>query len=830
MRPTRAFIASTWLLVAVLWTAFPGIIFGQGWGSIEGRVTASDSGEPLPGVTAIVDGTNFGTATDEQGRYALRIPAGRHALRFSAVGFTPFVDSVLVRRDVVTTFDVVLKPTVVEMEGVMVEETRASTDAGVHELTPEDVVNMPSPFKGFQSLKVLPGVASNNELSNQYSVRGGGFNENLIFINGFEVYMPFRPRQGEQEGLGLFNPELAEGITMYTGGFPARYGGKLSSTLDIRYQRPDNQPLSGAAYLSLLDAGAAASASALNGKLGWIFGVRKAQARRFFSTQELKGNYQPDYNDLQGSIAYRLAPGHEVEVMGIYADHVFNLDPRGRKTYFGIVSTDPTQPSDLQSVWINYDDRSQERDGYKTSVVAARLKNRLSSKLRAEHDIAYFGTEETERFELIGSTVIYDVNPNSDPDSDEGKIPRGNAFQEEAADNRVNINTLTGQGRYLLTSRRHAAEAGWYVRRLQFDDQIQEKSIVRGRNTDGDIVRIVVDSLSDRSMLDAHQAGFYIQDAIDILPRPDQLVLTAGLRTDYFSFNDEWTFSPRLTARYTASTQLSLMGSWGIYYQTPTYRELRGTPAPGESIASSLNRNLKSQRSMQTVVGLEYFLPRNRLYFRGEAYWKALSNLISYTIENVRINYSGENDAEGHIYGLDLQIRGEFVPGLESWVNYGFMVAREEFLPEYQNEFNEGLLPRPTDQRHTFSLYVQDYIPTDPTWKLHMRALFGSGLPYTPPVPGPRIGNIVIQQPGERFSARYPEFRRIDFGVTKFITLTDKGISQPVKLELTAELLNVFNMTNTVAYSWIPDASGIWQRVPTRLTPRTFNVRLRVTF
>jgi outer membrane receptor protein involved in Fe transport len=233
---------------------------------------------------------------------------------------------------------------------------------------------------------------------------------------------------------------------------------------------------------------------------------------------------------------------------------------------------------------------------------------------------------------------------------------------------------------------------------------------------------------------------------------------------------------------------------------------------------------------MQTVIGAEYFMPNRRLYLRGEAYWKQLSNLISYTVENVRVEYSGENDAEGHVYGLDLQVRGELVPGLESWVNYSYLVAREEFLPSFSTTFNEGSIPRPTDQRHTFSMFVQDYIPTDPTWKLHMRALFGSGLPYTPPVPGDRVGNLVIQAPGDRFSARYPEFRRIDMGVTKYITLTENGLSNPIKLELTAELLNVFDMTNTVAYSWIPDATGIWQRVPTRLTPRTFNLRLRTTF
>src|SRR5690606_3955067 len=180
-------------------------------------------------------------------------------------------------------------------------------------------------------------------------------------------------------------------------------------------------------------------------------------------------------------------------------------------------------------------------------------------------------------------------------------------------------------------------------------------------------------------------------------------------------------------------------------------------------------------------------------------------------------------------YGLDLQLRGEFVPGLESWANYSYLNTAERFLPTFETPFNQGLVPRPTDQRHTFTVFVQDYVPGDPTWKLHLRGLFGSGLPYTPPAPGPRVRNIVTQPPGRRFSARYPEYRRIDMGVTKRLTLSDDA-RHPFNLEVTAELLNVFDMTNTVAYSWVPGGDGIWQRIPTRLTPRTFNLRARLAF
>jgi hypothetical protein len=823
------------LLTGLLLLLGTGASYAQGWGSVSGRVTESGARTPIPGATILVNGTNFGTASGADGAYTLRLPVGRYALRFSAVGFAARIDSVVIRRDAGATLDIGLETTEIELGEVTVEDTAAPQEAGVYSLDPQTVQHIPAPFRDVtRALKVVPGVATNNEMSNQYSVRGGGFNENLLFVNGFEVFLPFRPRQGEQEGLSLLNPDLAERITFYTGGFPARYGGKLSSALDVQYRRPERgDPLTGSAAVSLLDASVSAGSPALDGRLGWVMGIRKARARRFFSTQELNGEYQPDYTDLQAFVTYRLAPGHELEVLGMWADHAFHLDPNTRKTFFGTISQNSNlAPSNLKALWVAYDPDNEETDGYATRFAGVRLSDRLSPRLRVEHDVSYFETVEEELFDLSGSAVLFQVDPGSgNPQGGEGLFPTGNARQEDGTDNRVAVSMWSGQSRWRLSAANHAAEAGAYVRSLKFDDRINEKSIVAGRNLDGDFVRIVVDSLQDSATFDAMQAGLYVQDALDVLPaQPDRLILTAGLRADYFSFNGEWTVSPRVSARYRASELTTLTGSWGIYYQAPTYRELRGQPEPGETILGALNRDLRSQRAMQFVAGLEYFLPRTRLYFRSEAFYKHLTNVISYDIDNVRVRYSGENDARGHTYGLDLQLRGEFVPGLESWANYSYLVAREEFLPAFRDAFNDGVVSRPTDQRHTISLFIQDYIPNDPTWKLHMRTLFGSGLPYTPPIPGPQVGNIISQVPGERFSARYPRYFRFDAGASKNIVIFEQGLQRPISLELTAEILNLFNMTNTVAYTWVPDASGIWNRVPTRLTPRTINVRATVVF
>jgi hypothetical protein len=803
----------------------------QTWGTVEGRVTEAGSDAPVPGVTVVVQGTNYGTASGTDGRYTLRLPTGRYLVRFSAVGYEARVDSVVVREEEPARLDVALKATVLEMDGVTVEDDRPQ-EAGVYEVDPTDVQNIPTPFKdGFRALKVMPGVATNNELTQQYSVRGGGYNENLVFINGFEVFMPFRPRQGEQEGLGLLNPDLAENITFYTGGFPARYGGKLSSALDVSYATPTDAGIEGEASLSTLDASVHAQSSALDGKLGWNVGVRRAQPGRFFGTQDLKGDYDPRFTDVQGLVTYRFSDAVRLEALGIFADHTFELEPTERKTYFGLISLDPSVPSDFNVLWSNLN--GARSDGYTTGFGGLRLETDVTERLRLEHDLAYFQTKETENFDITGSARVFTVDPSKGQDTPDAYTQlSGQSEHINFADNAVTVDRLTGRGRYRYTLNRHALEAGWHVRSLHFDDRINEKSVIEtpDLSSNGARERIVVDSLRDRASYDEMQTGIYLQDAVDVLPQRDRLIVTGGVRADYFTFNDEWTVSPRLSTRLKVNERLTLTGSWGLYHQKPTYRELRGTLNGEQGINDALNRDVRSQELMQTVLGGEYFFPDRRLYLRVEGYYKDIDNVISYTIEDIRVNYSGFNDARAHIYGVDLQLRGEFVPGLESWFNYSYMVARERFYDSFQDDYNRGLIPRPTDQRHTFSAFVQDYVPGDKTWKLHMRMLYGSGLPYTPPINGPENDEGVrVRQPGPRMSGRLPAYRRVDIGATKEIEITEatgSGAATPVKLNLTLEVLNLFDMDNTVAYTW----EGDWSRVPKRLTPRTLNARVRLTF
>ncbi len=805
------------------------------WGAVAGRIVEADLKTPVVGAHVVVVETGYGAASDERGDYVLRLPSGRHVLRFTAIGYVPRLDTVVVEKGKTTPLNVVLKASGYEMKEIQVMETQGFEEEGGYRIGPEYIMRIPAPLRdGFRVLKVVPGVASNNELSSEYSVRGGGFNENAVYLDGYEVYRSFRLRKGEQEGYGIINPGMAERFTFYTGGFPARYGGKLSSVLDVGYERPYERPIRGSFFASLLEQGAAMSGAAMRGKIGWNVGVRRASAEHLFQTQELKGVFRPNFTDVQIALGARPAPSVEVEILGVRMQNRFRFEPRERRTVFGNIAG-------LRIVQFAF--QGAEDDRYGTYLGGVRVKTRLSNRWSAAHGVGYFETSERENVGVHGVGVLSDVVPDA-----KGILagkPTGAFLQQKQFSNVVRVRALTAQGRWTTHGARYAAEGGWVVQRMAFEDRLAETSVA-GSIPDSvgtaflDSPRSVETHLSDSLIIrdyrgDAEmravRAALYLQNVLDLFPGQG-LLLTAGIRADYFSFNDELTVSPRLSLRLRFSEALTLTGSWGVYYQTPTYRELRGDPEPGEPLSSALNRDIRSQRALQYTVGATLRPAYSNLRFRGEVYYKRLDRLITYDVENIRLSYSGRNDARGFAYGVDLQVYGEFLPGLESWVNYGFLRSRERFLPRFATQGNEGWLPRPFDQTHTFSLFIQDYLPEHPTWKLNLRFLYGSGFPYTPPGPGPGTGGTIRQVPATRNAFRYPSYSRADIGIAKAFKIVSGWWSgdRPLRLDVSVEILNMFNYVNTITYDWAPDADGIWQRIPSRLTPRTFNLHVRVEF
>ena len=812
----------------------------QVWGEILGRVTDAETGETIPGANVVIAGTNFGSNTGADGRYRFRIPEGTYPLRVSFIGFATVEDTVVVRRGRPTTFDAALQASVIEGEEARVEAA-GERQVGVSLIDPRTARSIPTPLGNdpLRAAKSELGVTSNNELSNAYSVRGGSYNENQFFIDGFEIYRPLRTKQGEQEGLGLVNGDLTSRMTLFAGGFPVRYGGKLASVLDATYAAPGGRP-SGTAYASTLDAGAQV-AGALGDRAGLAVAARSARPQRFFAGQELEGAYDPDFRDVQGVADLRLGAGHSVRAVGLYARHRFRLAPSQRETTFGIF------PNLVRTVAIDFE--GVEEDGYDVAFGGLLLSNTLSDAVRAEHRVSLFATDEFEGYQVTSRTSLYRrVQRPDGPPSDLDRLLEGTTLQRDTADNAIDQTTFTAQGRYLGQFGRHGAEVGWTARGLAFDDRLYERSVVTGQDaaTREPVDVVLPDSLDDATTFSTWQASLWVEDAIDVLADPGRLVLTPGLRADWFDYASELTLSPRLAAAYQASETTTLLLGAGVYHQAPTYREFRGEPAPGQRLSDLLDGDIRSQRAVQVVGGVERFFPGRRLQLRAEAYYKLLTNLISYDVENVRVVYSGENDSRGYAAGFDLQLRGELVPGLESWVNYGFLKTEERFLaPEIPdgatadeqtailNRFaargGGAYVRRPTDRRHNLSIFVQDYVPGDDTWTLHIRALYGSRLPVTAPALSETISGADLFKDGPRNRIQLPSYFRFDLGATKAVNLGAGPTGRGLGLAATVEVLNVFDQANTIAYAFVRDGP-LFQAVPTRLTPRTLNVRLRLDF
>ncbi|MEO0559815.1 MAG: carboxypeptidase-like regulatory domain-containing protein, partial [Bacteroidota bacterium] len=472
--------------VCVAWLASPSVS-AQVWGEVTGRITDAATGESIPGANVVIAGTNFGSNTGTDGRYRFRIPEGTYGLRVSYIGFETVVDTVVVRRGRSTTFDAVLRESVIQGEEV-VATAQIERQVGISRIDPRTARSLPTPLGNdpLRAAKSELGVTSNNELSNAYSVRGGSYNENQFFIDGFEIYRPLRTRQGEQEGLGLVNGDLTSRMTLFAGGFPVRYGGKLASVLDATYARPQGT-WGGTTYGSTLDGGGMIQGG-LTPDIGLAVAARSARPQRFFAGQELQGAYDPDFRDVQGVADVRLGAGHSVRAVGLYARHRFRLAPSQRETTFGIF------PNLVRTVAIDFE--GVEESGYEVAFGGLLFANTINDKVRAEHRLSLFQTDEFEGYEVTSRTSLYRrVQRPDGPPSDLDRLLEGTTLQRDSADNRIDQTTFTAQGRYLGQFGRHGAEVGWTVRGLRFDDRLFEQTIVTGQDAE---TREPVDVESER--------------------------------------------------------------------------------------------------------------------------------------------------------------------------------------------------------------------------------------------------------------------------------------------------------------------------------------------
>lgn len=797
------------LLILVLTPCF---LYGQ---RIKVSGTVSDGeGKPLDYATVFVEKSLIGTITNEKGYYSVDVSVRDSlAIVFSCVGYKStrrvivapegdFVLSVRLRSTEWSLDEVVVTSSVKRlggMERVDAGQGRLMADASGGNLI-ESIIS------------TFAGVSTNNELSSQYSVRGGNFDENMVYVNGVEVYRPLLVRSGQQEGLSFINSDLVAEVGFSAGGFDARYGDKMSSVLDITYKKPE-RPFEGSISGSLL--GASVYLGQKSRKFSQIHGFRYKTSSSLLSTLDTKGEYNPNFLDYQLFMTYEFLPKWEVNLLGNISRNQYNFEPEERNTSFGTLA-------DAKQFTVYFD--GKEKDEFLTGFGALTLKTNAVKNTELSFTASAFNTNETETYDISGEYWLsnLDLDTESQNADKEQALAIGN--YHEHARNRLN-STVTAFSHAGMT-RIVGNEVRWGLtwQQEKIDDRISEweRRDSAGYNWPhtGESLKMVY-NLYSRDKMNSTRFGAYLQDTYKFRIKEGLLAITGGVRASYWDFNEEWLISPRFTFAFVPNWKrdFTFRLAAGIYYQSPFYKEVRDTVNTGEgNTIVMLNKNIKSQKSVQFVAGMDYsFRAVDRPFkFTVEAYYKKLDNLIPYTADNVRIRYAGENLSSGYAMGLDMKFFGEFVPGTDSWLSVSFMKSEETI--------NGVKVPRPTDQAYNISLFFQDYFPGNPKWKVQLKGHLADGLPFSPPGSG-----------YEARTFRTPSYRRLDIGMSRQLIGEDNRKTTTIlqyirNMWVGVDVFNLLDISNVNSYYWITDVANNQYAVPNYLTGRQLNFRLIVDF
>lgn len=840
MKELRAFIISALILACstIFVRAQEGIIRG---------VVKDSTGRPIEAVSISINGEPGGAITDQKGKYELKITPYRDlTIIYSFIGFSTERRLVRLTPGEERIINMQLSSTIRDLGTVNIEAERPG-DITMIKIEPRTIEQLPNVSGNFESfLKTLPGVVSNNELSSTYSVRGGSFDENIIYVNDIEIYRPFLVRAGQQEGLSFINPDLVSEISFSAGGFSAMYGDKMSSVLDIKYKTP--KEFAGSAYASFLGAGLSLEGATKNERFNWIAGFRHRSNQFLFKTLDTQGEYKPKFTDLQTVLNYKLTSKTELSFLGNYSHNQYNFIPSTRETEFGSIN-------EALKFTVFFD--GQEVDEYKTSTGALTLTHHFNDSLKIKFIASSYFSREKEFFDILGQYYLDELEKDLGSDNFGGvAFNRGVGAFLDHARNELDafVSTISHIGTYRV--RKHQWQWGIKAQQEKINDQLDEwqyrdsadfsiphPADQPGENTDPDLQIVLNGVVKNKINLLSNRYSAYLQNTWNL----ERTTITLGVRGTYWDFNEELNVSPRASIAYNPSwnKRLSLRGAIGIYYQPPFYRELR-------DLKGQINPTIESQQSIHFVIGSDYqFLSWGREFkLTSEAYYKKLNNLIPYKLDNTRIRYLAKNNADGYVYGLDLRVNGEFVSGIESWVSLGYLKTAEDLNDDYYYKYYNsegeeivpgytynsivtdslkivpGDIPRPTDQRLTFSMFFQDYLPKFPTVRMHLNLVFGTGLPFGPPGPD-RYKDIL----------RGPSYRRVDIGFSKIAIDEDKVNESRIpvirnlkSLIFSLEVFNLLQVSNTISYSWITDVSGRQYGVPNYLTSRLLNFKVQAKF
>lgn len=815
---------------------------------ITGKVTGVNK-KPLPGVSIGIAGTTLGVISDAEGEYTITVPSNRElTIVFSFIGYEQSSQKLILAEGEKKQLDKMLLPSIVPLPNVTISDPRERN--AIIRIDPKSVEEIPNPTGNFETiLKVIgSGVVSNNELSSEYSVRGGNFDENLVYVNDVEIYRPQLVRSGMQEGLSFINPDLVSGIKFSAGGFDAQYGDKMSSVLDIRYRRPDK--FGGKITYGLLGGGLSLEGASKNNKLSWLIGARQKSTKYLLGTLDTKGNYKPVFYDVQAMINYEFNEKTSVSLLGNFSKSKYNIVPQTRTTDFGTVS---------QALRLTVYFDGKEVDDFTTTTGAVIFNHNPNKNVNLKFIGSVFNTREEETFDILGQYYLDELE--KDPASKnfgEVKMNLGVGSFLNHARNYLDGKVYSAEHKGSYNYRHNELLWGLRYSHEEFNDQINEWNYIDsagyslphpqdsvGGSLPTQPQLLLQDVMNRENSLSSNRYSGYIQHNF-FFSDNSRFVLSPGVRFTWWDLNKEIDISPRVSLSYKPEWKRNfsfrLAGGW--YYQPPFYKELH-------NIDGSLNTNLISQRSIHIVGGTDYvFKAWGRDFkFVTEAYYKWLSNLIPYKVDNVRIRYLGSNNSHGYATGIDFRINGQFVNESESWASLSFLKTEEDIKDDvYYIRLNArgdtirgytidkvavdsikvipGYIPRLTDQRVTFSIFFSDYLPKFPSYRMHLTLVFGSGLPVGPP------GN-------DRYLdiKRYPFYRRVDIGFSKvFIEEGTKlnsrftALNRLKSLALSFEVFNLFQVNNVVSYTWISDVYGTKYGVPNYLTGRQISLRLSAKF
>ena len=828
----------------------PAFAFGQKKnGVLYGKIT-DENGKAIEFVNVAVQNTPYGVVSDSRGSYTLTLPADTLInIVFSFVGYEEVKTAVILKPEERRKNDVTMAVSSTMLPEMTVHD-RAIKTSTITRLNAREAVLLPSAGAGGVEdlVKTLAGVSSTNELSSQYNVRGGNFDENLIYVNGIEIYKPFLVGSGQQEGLSFINSRLVSNIDFSAGGFSAEYGDKLSSVLDITYKKPTIT--AGSLTLSMLGAEAHAEGMTSKGKLSYLIGARYKNTKYLLGKMDTKANYQPNFTDVQGLITYNVSSRFEITALGYYSRNSYLMVPTTRETDFGNL-----QASYRLKVYFD----GQELSKYTTGLGAISLNYSPNEDLNLKLIGSAYSAVESESYDIQGQYWIglLETNPGSE---EYGNViaNQGVGTYIEHARNYFysQVFNLDHKGAYKY--RDNILKWGVRYQHQLFDDIINEWDMV---DSAGYTQPHVIDSILNpnnpmqtplelKNVANGHNILYinnldgYLQNAWQFEQENGNIfVLTAGLRANYWGYKGSVNISPRAGLAFKPHKHPNMIFrlSGGVYVQPPFYRELRMFDG---SLVDKDNTSV--QKSYQVVLGHEYnFMAWDRPFvLTTELYYKYLKDIIPYEVDNIRIRYYADQKATGYATGLDMKINGEFVKGIESWASVSVMRTAEN-IKYYidlkgniisQTDVNNGAdfvrdtiisgIPRPSDQRINFAIFFQDYLPLIPSFKVNLKLIFGTGLPFGP-----------SEAQRYQHKNRMSPYRRIDIGFSKQLigeATSFRNPRNPLKhirnCWLSLEVFNLLGVNNVSSYMWVTDVYNIQYAVPNYLTNRQLNLKLIMEF